>query len=44
MDNKSKTDKFNASALAQFGLEKQLKAWTPPCDNERYKNLQNITT
>ncbi|MEZ4691334.1 MAG: transposase [Ignavibacteria bacterium] len=30
LDNKSKTDKLDASALAQFGLEKQLKAWTPP--------------
>jgi len=27
---KSKTDKLDASALAQFGLEKQVPDWTPP--------------
>jgi len=30
LNNKSKTDKLDAFGLAQFGLEKQVPAWTPP--------------
>lgn len=29
LKNKSKTDKIDAAGLAQFGLERHLKAWTP---------------
>jgi transposase len=41
LDNKSKTDKLDASALAQFGLEKQLKAWTPP--SAIMKDIKELT-
>lgn len=41
LDNKSKTDKLDASALSQFGLEKQLKAWVPP--SELMKEIKELT-
>lgn len=30
LDNKSKTDRLDARAIAQFGLERTLEPWTPP--------------
>jgi len=38
---KSKTDKLDASALAQFGLEKQVPAWTPP--SGLMKDIKELT-
>lgn len=41
LDIKSKTDKLDALALAQFGLEKHLKAWNPP--SEIMKECKELT-
>lgn len=41
LSNKSKTDKLDASALAQYGLEKQVPAWTPP--SEQMKEIKELT-
>ena len=37
LGNKSKTDKIDAKGLAQMGVERQLRLWTPPS-----KELQDI--
>jgi transposase len=41
LDNKSKTDDIDAANQTQFGLEKTLKAWTPP--PVIFKELKELT-
>jgi transposase len=41
LDNKSKTDKLDASTLTRFGLEKQLKKWQIP--NNLLKTLKSLS-
>ena len=40
LESKSKTDPLDAAAIARFGLERQLKLWTPPSDS--LKALRNV--
>ncbi|MBK8381689.1 MAG: transposase [Ignavibacteria bacterium] len=44
LENKSKTDDIDAAIQTQYGLEKTLKAWTPPSGIFReLKSLQENT-
>ncbi|MBK9404648.1 MAG: transposase [Ignavibacteria bacterium] len=41
LENKSKTDDIDAAIQTQYGLEKTLKAWTPP--SGIFRELKELT-